>query len=175
MNYLYDNIPLIDLTAPKVLSRSKTKRNTTKEIIIQNLKDAEKVLTLAGLDIDIHSYNIIEANEKYMIETRPDSAVTGPTKKSTADMKKRGLHKPHYTHLLIFQDKLVFQTACCLPLRIFAASLDGNVVSGRVLFSNHSEKDGGKLAYEFTGKGTKMVIDLKRGESSKAQRLFFTI
>ncbi len=79
--------------------------------------------------------------------------------------------------LLIFQDKLVFQAACCLPLRIFAASLDGNVVSGRVLFNNHSEEDGGKLAYEFidTSTGTEMIIDLKRGESSKAQRLFFTV
>jgi len=179
MNDLYDNIPLIDFTAPKALSHNKTKRNITKEIIAQNLEDAERILALAGFDINMRSYNVIETSDKYMVETPPDSAVTNLTRKSTANTIKRGLQKPHYMRLLIFQDKLVFQAACCLPLRIFAASLDGNVVSGRVLFSNHSEEDGGKLAYEFTGtstgRGTEMIIDLKRGESSKAQRLFFTI
>ncbi len=179
MNDLYDNIPLIDLTAPKALSHNKTKRNITKEIIAQNLEDAERILALAGLDIDIRSYNVIETSDKYMVETQPDSAITNSTRKSTANTIKRGLQKPHYMRLLIFQDKLVFQAACCLPLRVFAASLDGNVVSGKVLFSNHSEEDGGKLAYELlgtsTGRDTEMIIDLKRGESSKAQRLFFTI
>ena len=166
MNDLYDNIPLIDLTAPK-------------EIITQNLEDAERILALAGFDMDMRSYNVIETSDKYMVETPPDSAITNLTRKSTGNTIKRGLQKPHYMRLLIFQDKLVFQAACCLPLRIFAASLDGNVVSGRVLFNNHSEEDGGKLAYELlgtnTGRGTEMIIDLKRGESSKAQRLFFTI
>ncbi len=181
MNDLYDNIPLIDLTAPKALSHNKTKRTITKEIIAQNSEDAERILALADFDINMRSYNVIETSDKYMVETRPDSAVTNSTRKSTADTIKKGLQKPHYMRLLIFQDKLVFQAACCLPLRIFAASLDGNVVSGRVLFSNHSEEDGGKLAYEFigtstgTGTGTEMIIDLKRGKSSKAQRLFFTI
>ncbi len=179
MNDLYNNIPLIDLTAPKALSHNKTKRNITKEIIAQNLEDAERILALADFDIDMHSYNVIETSDKYMVETPPDSAITNSTRKSTGNMIKRGSQKPHYMRLLIFQDKLVFQAACCLPLRIFAASLDGNVVSGRVLFNNHSEEDGGKLAYEFlgtsTGRGTEMIIDLKRGESSKAQRLFFTI
>jgi hypothetical protein len=179
MNNLYDNIPLIDLTAPKALSHNKTKRTLTKEIIAQNLEDAERILALAGFDINMRSYNVIEASDKYMVETPPDSTVTNLTRKSTGNTIKRGLQKPHYMRLLIFQDKLVFQAACCLPLRIFAASLDGNVVSGRVLFSNHSEEDGGKLAYEFTGtsigRGTEMIIDLKRGESSKAQRLFFTL
>ncbi len=60
-----------------------------------------------------------------------------------------------------------------MPLKVIAASLGGNAVSGRVLFNSHSEECGGKLVYEFDGKGTEMIIDLKRGESTRAQRLIF--
>ncbi len=53
MNDLYDNIPLIDFTAPKALSHNKTKKTITEEIIAQNLEDAERILALAGFDINM--------------------------------------------------------------------------------------------------------------------------
>jgi len=176
MNYSYEKLPLIDLSAPKVLGRGNRRgNNISDEIVAQNLDDAGKILALAGFDIDVCPGNIIEAGEKYMVETGPDSESTGPTGKPATNITRKGLRKPHYTRLLILQDKLVFQAACCLPLRVIAASLDGNVVSGRILFSSHSEKDGGKLIYEFPDKGPEMTIDLRRGESTKAQRLIFAI
>ena len=68
---------------------------------------------------------------------------------------------------------LIFQAACCLPLKVIAASLDGEAVSGKILFNSHSEEMGGKLVYEFQGKGTELIVDIKRGESTRAQRLIF--
>jgi hypothetical protein len=70
---------------------------------------------------------------------------------------------------------MVFQAACCLPLRVIAANLDGDTVSGRVLYSAHSNEEGGKLVYEFQGEGSELIIDIKRGDSSKAQRLIFNV
>jgi hypothetical protein len=60
-------------------------------------------------------------------------------------------------------------------LRVIAANLDGDTVSGRVLYSTHSDKEGGKLVYEFQGEGSELIIDVKRGDSTKAQRLIFKI
>ncbi len=176
MNYSYEKLPLIDLSAPKVLGHSNRRgNNTSDEIIAQNLEDAGKILALADFDIDVCTGNTIGPDEKYMVEIRLDSASTVQNEKPIVDMIKKGLRKPHYTRLLICQDKLVFQAACCLPLRVTAAGLDGNVVSGSVLFNSHSEEDGGKLIYEFPDKGTEMAIELKRGESKRAQHLIFAI
>ncbi len=176
MNNSYEKLPLVDLSATKVLGRKHRRANgTASEIITQNSEDAANVLKLVDLDANLRSDNIIESRDKFLVETQSDSVTTGSTSKSIAGIMKKGLRKPHYTRLLIFEDKLVFQAACCLPLKVFAASLDGNVVSGRALFSSHSKENGGKLAYEFAGKGTEMIIDLKRGESTRAQRLVFKI
>jgi len=88
-------------------------------------------------------------------------------------MHQGGLRKPHYTRLFASDNKMVFQAACCLPLRVIAASLDGDTVSGRVLYYTYSESEGGKLVYEFQGEGSKLIIDVRRGDSTRAQRLIF--
>jgi hypothetical protein len=175
MNISYEKLPLVDLAAPKALSlHSRTMGNTSKEAITQNLEDAETVLKHAGLNISLVS-EIIEASEKYMIETQPNNTVTSSSEKMTVGMRQKGNQRSHYTRILVLDNKLIFQSACCLPLRVIAASLGGDTVAGRVLYNSHSEKGGGKLVYEFLGKGTEVIIDLKRGESSKAQRLIFAI
>ncbi|MDR4497054.1 MAG: hypothetical protein MRK02_03880 [Candidatus Scalindua sp.] len=116
---------------------------------------------------------MIEATEKYLVEKESLNPVESSSKSATMDMMQQGVRKPHYTRLLIFDKRLVIQVACCLPLKVIAASLDGKPVAGRVLFNSHTEKEGGKLVYEFQGKGTEMILDLKRGESARAQRLIF--
>ncbi|MCP4264389.1 MAG: hypothetical protein GY777_02240, partial [Candidatus Brocadiaceae bacterium] len=111
----------------------------------------------------------LEAEEKFLIDTNPE----GPSK--AASKMKGGLRKPHYTRLFVLGNKMVFQAACCFPLSVIAADLDGNTVSGRVLYKTHSEGEGGKLIYEFQGKGSELFIDVRRGDSTRAQRLFFRI
>ncbi len=175
MNISYEKLPLVDIAAPKALSRhSRTMGNTSKEAITQNLEDAETVLIHAGLNINLAS-EIIEASEKYMIETQPNNTVTSSSEKMTIGMSQKGNQRSHYTRILVFDNKLIFQSACCLPLEVIAASLGGDIVSGRVLYNSHSGKGGGKLVYEFLGKGKEIIIDLRRGESTKVQRLIFAI
>jgi hypothetical protein len=175
MNKSYEKLPLVDLAAPKALSRhSRTMGNTSKEAITQNLEDAETVLKHAGLNINLAS-EIIEASEKYMTETQPNNTVTSSSEKMIIGMSQKGNQRSHYTRILVFDNKLVFQSACCLPLKVIAASLGGDIVSGRVLYKSHSEKCGGKLVYEFQGKGKEIIIDLRRGKSTKVQRLIFAI
>ncbi|MFQ5965074.1 MAG: hypothetical protein ACE5KZ_12425 [Candidatus Scalinduaceae bacterium] len=174
MNISYEKLPLVDLTAPKALTRHGRKMNrASKAVITQNFEDAETILKLAGLNINLDSENIIEAGEKYMIETQTNNTTVRPSEKTTIGIMQKANRRPHYTRLLVFDNSLIFQAACCLPLKIVAASLDGNNVSGRVLFNSHSESGGGKLVYEFMEKGTRMVVDLRRGESTRAQRLIF--
>ncbi|HHT9136765.1 MAG TPA: hypothetical protein ACFYEK_05900 [Candidatus Wunengus sp. YC60] len=173
-NTAYEKLPLIDLKAPKVLSRRNRAENIPSESsILQDSEDAKTILTFAGFDGNLSPKSIMGVTEKYMIETQPPNAATRSPESSNSDMRQKGIRKPHYTRLLVFGQKLVFQAACCLPLKVIAASLGGNAVSGRVLFNSHSEECGGKLVYEFDGKGTEMIIDLKRGESTRAQRLIF--
>ncbi len=175
MNKSYEKLPLVDLAAPKALSRhSRTMGNTSKEAITQNLEDVETVLKHAGLNINLAS-EIIEASEKYMTETQPNNTVTSSSEKMIIGMSQKGNQRSHYTRILVFDNKLVFQSACCLPLKVIAASLGGDIVSGRVLYKSHSEKCGGKLVYEFQGKGKEIIIDLRRGKSTKVQRLIFAI
>lgn len=176
MNTPYEKLPLSDLTAPRVVSRrNRTGNSTSNESILQDAEDARTILTLAALDNNLSPEDIVEAREKYLIETQPEG-----TEKNSSDTlnigmrEKEGIRRPHYTRLLVFDESLVFQAACCLPLKVIAANLDGNPVSGRTLFHSHSAKEGGKLVYEFMGKGTELTVDLKRGESTRAQRLVFT-
>ena len=117
----------------------------------------------------VRSVDKLEADEKYLIDTNPGK----PSKAAVAG--GGGVRKPHYTRLFVLDDKMVFQAACCLPLRVIAASLDCNTVSGRVLYKTHSENEGGKLVYEIQGKGSELIIDVRRGDSTRAQRLFFRI
>jgi len=168
----YEKLPLIDLTAPRAISqRNRNDEVASKESIAQDAEDAESILKLAGLNKQVK--NIIDAREKYMVEIQPVNKETSSSSNKNVGMRQKGVRRPHYTCLLVFDNGLVFQAACCLPLKIIAASLDGAPVSGRILYAYYSEEGGGKLVYEFLGKGTEMVIDLKRGESAKAQRLIF--
>lgn len=174
MNIPYEKLPLVDLTAPKVLSRRNRAENiTSKENISLDTEDAGMILTFAGLDGSLTQKRIIEADEKYMIGTQPANTATTPSESLNIDMRQKSVRKQHYTRLLVFDSGLVFQAACCLPLKVIAASLDGETVSGKILFNSYAEECGGKLVYEFQGSGTEMIVDIKRGESTKAQRLIF--
>ncbi|TVM00608.1 MAG: hypothetical protein CV087_13495 [Candidatus Brocadia sp. WS118] len=173
-NIDYEKLPLVDLHAPKALSlRNRTRTATSNDSLVQNLEDAKTILELAGLCVNLSVENIIHAREKYMVETPPYNKTVPSLQNSDGGMRQKGGRRPHYSHLFVLDDTLIFQSSCCLPLKVIAASLDGNPVSGRVLFARHSEEGGGKLAYEFQGKGTEIIIDLQRGESSRAQRHIF--
>jgi len=164
---------LVDLNASKAAShRSRAGKVPTEESVKQDQKDAEGIMSLTGLDKNVSLDNKIEAREKYMIETRPNESKSHISKNPGMKVNMR---KPHYTFLFASDNKMVFQAACCLPLKVIAASLDGNSVSGRVLYCTHSENEGGKLVYEFQGEGSELIIDVRRGESTKAQRLIFKI
>ena len=176
MNTSYEKLPLVNLNAPKVESRRKrTGKTPTEESIKQDQEDAIKVMSLAGLDDDVGLDDKTEPEEKYLIETMPDKAKTDSSKRTGVGIGPGGSRRPHYTRLFALDNRMVFLAACCLPLKIIAASLDGDTVSGRVLYKTHSEKEGGKLVYEFQGEGSELIIDVRRGESTKAQRLIFKI
>ena len=170
MNTSYEKLPLVNLKAPKVESRmSKSGIVPSVESIKQDNEDAARIMGLVDTDGCVRLDDKIEAEEKYLIETIP-----GKSSKSTST-GKGGLRKSHYTRLFALDNKMVFQAACCLPLRVIAANLDGNTVSGKVLYSTHSDNEGGKLVYEFQGEGSELIIDVKRGDSTRAQRLIFKI
>lgn len=174
VNIPYEKLPLVDLTAPKVVSRrNRTENSATQEAISQDAEDAKIILRYAGLEGNLIPKSIIEANEKYLIETQPANTATSSSASSNIEMRQKGTRKPHYTRLLALDNGLIFQAACCLPLKVIAASLDGETVSGKILFNSHSEDSGGKLVYAFQGKGTELIMDIKRGESTRAQRLIF--
>ncbi|MCR4319658.1 MAG: hypothetical protein NUV74_04895 [Candidatus Brocadiaceae bacterium] len=173
-NIPYEKLPMVDLTAPKVLSRrNRAENSATQENISQDAEDAKIILRYAGLEENLTPKSIIEANEKYMIGTQPANTATTPSESLNIDMRQKSVRKQHYTRLLVFDSGLVFQAACCLPLKVLAASLDGETVSGKILFNSYAEECGGKLVYEFQGSGTEMIVDIKRGESTRAQRLIF--
>ncbi len=170
MQITYEKLPLVDKNAPKVESRkSRVAKTPTAESIKQDNDDAEKIINYVDLEEPVRLVDKLEADEKYLIDTNPE----GPSK--AASMGKGGLRKPHYTRLFVLDNKMVFQAACCFPLRVIAASLDCKMVSGRVLYNTHSETEGGKLVYEIQGKGAELTIDVRRGDSTRAQRLFFRI
>lgn len=172
-NTFFEKVPLTNLAAPKVLSRRNRTENTpSADSIARTTKDADMILGFAGLDRNPHR-DIMSAEEKYMIETQPNTGEAQSARIRDMSTRQKGVQRPHYTRLFVYDNTLVFQTACCLPLKIVAASLDGNPVCGRILYNTYSEEGGGKLVYEFQGKGTEMIIDLIRGESTRAQRHIF--
>lgn len=174
MDLPYERLPLIDFNAPRaLLNSSRMKRNPTDLSILQDVKDAEAVLTDAALNISLTSKNVVQSAEKYMVDTQPDKSNSDAASKRDASLRKRGGRKPHYSRILVFGNKLIFQAACCLPLKIIAATLDGEAVCGRALLDRHTEEAGGKLVYEFQRRGTEMALDLKRGASTRAQRIIF--
>ena len=176
MNKRSEELPLINLNAPKVESRMKRAGKTpTEESIKQDQEDATKIMSLAGLDGEVSLDDKIEPEEKYLIETMPDKAKTDSSKKSGVGIGPGGSRRPHYTRLFASDNRMVFQAACCLPLTVIAASLDREAVTGKVLYDSHSGNEGGKLVYEFQGEGSELIIDVKRGDSTRAQRLFFKI
>jgi hypothetical protein len=139
----------------------------------QDAADAEAILKGANLAEKLSPKTAYEATEKYLIETRPMNAESKISESSVNTMRQKGIRKPHYTRLFLLDQHIIFQAACCLPLEVIAASLNGKPVSGRILFCHHTDETGGKLVYEFSGRGTEMIIDVRRGESTKAQRLIF--
>ena len=174
MNKRSEELPLINLNAPKVESRMKRAGKTpTEKSIKQDQEDATKIMSLAGLDGEVNLDDKIEPEEKYLIETMPDKAKTDSSKKSGVGIGPGGSRRPHYTRLFASDNRMVFQAACCLPLTVIAASLDREAVTGKVLYDSHSGNEGGKLVYEFQGKGSELIIDVKRGKSTRAQRLIF--
>lgn len=174
MDISCEKLPLINLNAPKVESRRKrTDKAPTRESIKQDQEDAIKVMCLAGLDGAVNLDNKIEPEEKYLIETMADKAKTDSSKKAGVGIGQGGTRRPHYTRLFALDNKMVFLAACCLPLTVIASRLDREAVTGKVLYNSHSENEGGKLVFEFQGKGSELIIDVKRGDSTRAQRLFF--
>lgn len=169
MNILYEKLPLPDLTAPKAVSRRGIS-SPSDENKAMDFENAKSILESIDIDGSICLNNAFGAQEKYMVEIQPEST---PSAFSGISPNQKGHRKPHYTHMLRHNDNLIFQSACCLPLKIIAASLDGYPVSGRILFNTYSDEDGGKLVYELTGSGRELVIDLKRGNSARVQRLIF--
>jgi hypothetical protein len=170
MQITYEKLPLVDKNAPKVKSRmGKVAKAPTAEAIKQDNDDAEKIINSVDLGEPVKPVDKLEADEKCLIDTNPEE----PSK--AASMGKGGLRKPHYTRLFVLGNKMVFQAACCFPLRVIAANLDGNTVSGRVLYKTHSEDGGGKLVYEIQGNGSELTIDVRRGDSTRAQRILFRI
>ena len=173
MNTSCEKLPLVDLNASKAESHSsRAGKVPTAESVEQDQKDAEGIMSLTGLDKSVSLDNKIEAGEKYMIRTMPNKSKSHTSKSPGIGMKVN-MRKPHYTFLFASNNRMVFQAACCLPLKVIAASLDGDIVSGKVLYDSHSENEGGKLVYEFQGEGSELIIDVIRGESTKAQRLIF--
>ncbi len=168
LNTSYEKLPLIDPEAPKVESRRKAK-TPSDESIKQDNEDAERIISLVGIDDSVSSDNKIEPVEKYLIETM----LGGPQNQSAKNSGMGGLRKPHYTRLFVLDNKMLFQAACCLPLKVVAADLDGKTVSGKILYNTHSDREGGKLIYEFQGEGPELIIDVRRGDSTRAQRLRF--
>lgn len=173
MNATYEKLPLIDLTAPRAVSHRNRTGEISTEIGAPDAEDAVAILKQAGFSG--HRENILVPREKYMIETHSTDNESTPLKTTNSGMRQKDMRRPHYTRLLVSGKELVFQAACCLPLKVIAASFDGKPASGRVLLSSHSEVYGGKLVYGFQGTGTEIIIDLKRGESRKAQRLIFKL
>ncbi|MCP5007293.1 MAG: hypothetical protein GY941_25635 [Planctomycetes bacterium] len=172
MNTLYENLPAIDREVVKVEgSKKRVSTGTSEENRVRGREDVEASLRSAG--VNSCSEKVVEPTEKYLVEKISDSQADASSKRANPGVMQKGVRKPHYTRMLVFSDKLVLQAACCLPLKIIAASMDGNPVSGRVLLCNHSEESGGKLVYEFQKTGTEVILDLKRGESNRAQRLIF--
>lgn len=169
MNILYERLPLPDLTAPRVASR-RSISSPSDEDRTMNFENAQAILESIGIGGSVCLSNAFEAEEKYMIEIQTEDT---PTDVPSVNPSQKGHRKPHYTHMLAHDENLVFQVACCLPLKVVAASLDGHPASGRILFNTYSDKDGGKLVYEFMGGGLELIIDLKRGSSGRAQRLIF--
>ncbi len=172
MNSPYEELPLVSLKATKVESRrSGAGKTPSEESIKQDNDDAERIMSLVEMDGRLSQDNKIEPNEKYLIETMPDE----PQPQSSKSGGMGGVRKPHYTRLFVLDNKMVFQAACCLPLRVVAGNLNSDTVAGRVLYCTHSEAEGGKLVYEFQGKGSELIIDVKRGDSTRAQRITFRI
>ena len=171
----YEKLALPDMSAPRAQSRrSREGQAPTPESVQQDANDAAGVLALAGICEDLRSVKVLEPDEKYLVEAAQTPPAENSQEVSGGGVKPKTPRRPHYTRLFALDNTLVFQAACCLPLKIVAASVDGASVAGRVLFSSHSEESGGKLVYEFKGKGNELVIDLQRGErGGRLQRLIF--
>ncbi len=174
MDVPYEKLALPDMSAQRAQSRRREGQSPTGESVLQDANDAAGVLTLAGMWECLRVARVLEPDEKYLVESAQTPPVGNTQEPSSGGAKPKAPRKPHYIRLLESDNALVFQSACCLPLKIVAAAIDGVSASGRVLFSAHSEAGGGKLLYEFQGKGDELIIDLQRGEKgARLQRIIF--
>lgn len=111
---------------------------------------------------------MLEPAEKTMMGEAPPGA-------SGSRPQGAGSGKPHYTRLLLYEDMAVFAAGCCKPLTVLRAEMDGLPIEAEIILSRHSEESGGKLLYGINAKGNRLVIDLRRGDSARFQRLAFVI
>ena len=92
LNITYEKLPLVDLTAPKVVSRrNRAENSATQEGISQDAEDAKIILRYAGLEGNLIPKSIMEAGEKYMIETRPANPATSSSASSNIEMRQKVL------------------------------------------------------------------------------------
>lgn len=131
------------------------------------LDDFTRLLDKAGLE---RPDTVLEPVEKTMMGGPSDTPASSKTRPTGA----RG-GKPHYTRLLVYEDKLVLAVGCCKSLSIIAAYIDGQRIEGSPMVSCHSDESGGKLLYMFKTKGRRLIIDVKRGNGDRFQRLAFEI
>ncbi|MDH4101718.1 MAG: hypothetical protein OEV28_14230 [Nitrospirota bacterium] len=111
---------------------------------------------------------ILEPVEKVMIGGETSRRISSGT-------KPEGSGKPHYSRLLVYEDRLVLAVGCCKPLSVINAEMDGVRISTKTTLVRHSEEKGGRLICEFDTRGKKLTVDLKRGESPRFQRLVFLL
>lgn len=111
---------------------------------------------------------VLEPAEKVMMGEAPSG---GPRSRPEG----AGSGKPHYTRLMVYDDRTVLAVGCCKPLTVLQTCIDDRAVDGDIILSSHSEERGGKLLYELKPNGNRLVVDLRRGESARFQRLAFEI
>ena len=172
---------VLPVSAPHVLRIESHKKSRaaapSAEAVNLDREDAERILRLAGLDYRLFPKVRLEAQDKFLIETAPNQSPSTSGRKDVTPANKKRARKPHYAHLLQMSNRLFFQAACCKPLKIIAASLDGNPVSARILYRWHSKDGGGKLVIEIeiADSGHEVILDMQRAESARVQRYIFTV
>lgn len=174
----YQVLPICAPNVIKIKSHRKSRATApSAEAVNLNREDAERTLRLAGLDYHLFPKVRFEAQNKFLIETAPNQSPSTSGRKGVTPANKKRVRKPHYAYLLQMNNRLLFQAACCKPLKIIAASLDGNAMSARTLYREHSKDGGGKLVVEIeiADSGHEVILDMQRAESSRVQRYIFTV
>jgi len=178
MTRSFQALPVCTTNVIKIESHRKSRAAApSAEAVNLDREDAERTLRLAGLDYHLSPKARLEAQDKFLIETAPNQSPSISGRKGITPANKKRARKPHYAHLLQMNNRLFFQAACCKPLKIIAASLDGNAMSARTLHREHSKDGGGKLVVEIdiADSDHEVILDMQRAESSRVQRYIFTV